>query len=334
MNLITGATGFLGTHLMIGLLFEGKPVKAIKRKDSNIGFVEKVFRFYKKESLFSQINWIEGDLMDAHFVNEAVNNCDLVFNCAAQVSFAARDAKKMIRNNVQITSNVVNACLQNNVKKICHVSSIAALGSDLVISESTPRDKKENYSAYSKSKYESDLEVMRGTAEGLQTIIVYPSVLLGPWEKESGMFPLIENLQKGMKYFPKGASAFIDVRDVADMMIKLSFSEIENDTFILSAENLNYEQLFHKISTILKVKSPEKVVSEKMMKIASRLNDIKYFFSHKSNPLSKELIEISNKKIVVSANKINAAISHEYLSVENSVTTMMRFSEYLSNTTS
>ena len=329
MNLITGATGFLGTHLMMGILSEGKPVKALKRKDSDIGFVEAVFRFYHKEALLSEISWIEGDLLDVNFTADAVKNCRMVFNCAAQVSFSAKDSKNMIRNNVKITSNIVNASLQSDVEKLCHISSIAALGNESILTEITSRDKKEPYSAYSKSKYESDLEVMRAMAEGLKTIIVYPSVLLGPWKTETGLFPLIYNLQKGMKYFPQGTSAFIDVRDVVALIMKLSFSEIENENYILSAENLSYNQLFKKISLMLNVKIPDKPVSENMMRFASWINEIKYIFSSRSNPLSKEVVRISSKNIVVSAEKINSAFSHRYFDMENSVATMIKFKEFL-----
>ncbi|NCB09315.1 MAG: NAD-dependent epimerase/dehydratase family protein, partial [Bacteroidia bacterium] len=127
---VTGGTGLVGAHLLYQLTAAGKKVKALKRKTSNLQQVLKVFSYYSENhtTLFDQIEWVNGDILDYYSLEEMLAGVTEIYHCAAIVSFDPKERAKMIANNVEGTANLVNAALENGVKKICHVSSVAALG--------------------------------------------------------------------------------------------------------------------------------------------------------------------------------------------------------------
>jgi dihydroflavonol-4-reductase len=130
MIFVTGGSGLVGSHLLFDLTSSGKQVRALIRKNSSIELTRKIFGYYSgnPEKLLSSIEWVEGDVMDIYSLYEAMQDADQVYHAAAMVSFLSSDHKEMLKVNIDGTSNVVNACLYKNVKKLCYVSSIATLG--------------------------------------------------------------------------------------------------------------------------------------------------------------------------------------------------------------
>jgi dihydroflavonol-4-reductase len=130
MIFVTGGTGLVGAHLLFELTNAGKKVKALKRETSNLQQVLKTFSYYseKPQELFNQIEWVNGDILDYFSLEKILEGVTEIYHCAAIVSFRSAERKKMIQNNVDGTANLVNAAIENDVKKICHVSSISALG--------------------------------------------------------------------------------------------------------------------------------------------------------------------------------------------------------------
>src|SRR5665647_796621 len=130
MIFVTGGTGLVGAHLLYELTLAGKKVKALKRKTSNLLQVLKTFSYYTKtpKELFNRIEWVDGDMLDYFALEKILEGVTEIYHCAAIVSFNPKERQKMIANNAEGTSNLVNAAIENRVKKICHVSSIAALG--------------------------------------------------------------------------------------------------------------------------------------------------------------------------------------------------------------
>src|SRR5688500_7197054 len=134
MNLVTGATGLLGTHVLLELLMRGEKVRALKRAGCDLSAIHNVFEFYESSQLLQKIEWAEGNVLDVVSLQEAMEECDRIYHCAAVVSYHRRDRSKMYRVNIEGTSNVINAGLEAGVKKLCHVSSIAAIGREFPMS--------------------------------------------------------------------------------------------------------------------------------------------------------------------------------------------------------
>ena len=130
----------------------------------------------------------------------------------------------MMTANIAGTTNLVNVAIQKKVNNFCHVSSIAAIGradNDKPIDENTIWKASKRNSNYAVSKYGAEREVWRGMEEGLNAVIVNPSILLGPGELNSGTGKLISTVLNGLKFYTTGTNGYVDVRDVAKVMIEL-----------------------------------------------------------------------------------------------------------------
>jgi nucleoside-diphosphate-sugar epimerase len=171
------------------------------------------------------------------------------------------------------TRNVVNAALEQRVRRFCHVSSVAALG----VPPDMPYAADENYQGagtdntrYGCSKEGSEKEVMRGMAEGLNAFIVNPSVILGMACGAKGTTSLFRKLYRGILFYPNGSNGFVDVWDVVRAMIILMNSPISGERFILNGVNIRFQDLFREVSELFGKKAPRIRITRAMTEIAWR----------------------------------------------------------------
>nr|WP_320117667.1 NAD-dependent epimerase/dehydratase family protein [uncultured Marinifilum sp.] len=325
MILVTGGTGLVGSHLLFDLLSKGEKVRALKRASSNIELVRNTFSYYTDNvnELFDKIEWINGDMLDIFSLEDALKEIDDVYHCAALVSFEQKDKKNMLNINVEGTRNLINACLDANIRKFCMVSSIAALGSpeenENITTEKTPWSPEEKRSGYSMSKFQSELEVWRGIEEGLNAIIVNPSIILGPGQWNKGSSQLFSSVNNGLKYYTKGITGYVDVRDVSRAMIELMKSNIVNERFILNSENCSFEFIFKTIAKYIGIKGPTKYASKKMTEIAWRLAYLKKIFLLKSAGFTKENAQSAHNIHNYSNQKIKDALGFKFIPIERSI---------------
>ncbi len=324
MNLVTGGTGLLGSHLLYYLVKSGEKTRAIKRKHSNIESVRKLFNYYSpgQPNLFENIEWLDGDVLDIFSIEQAMQNVDYVYHCAAMVSFSPKDSNEMLNINSQGTSNVVNMALEKGIKKLCHVSSIAALGrqnySELINEECWWKDAPGN-SNYAKSKYASEREVWRASEEGLEMVIVNPSIIIGPGNWNKGSSKMFQTSAKGLKYYSEGTSGFVDVRDVALTMIKLINSDIKGERFILNGENSSYRNFFNLIHDNFGTKRPYIKANKLLSEIAWRMDTIKCFLSGESPLLTKESARSAHNKHSFSNQKTREKLQFEFMGLQKMI---------------
>lgn len=328
LALITGGTGMVGMHLLLHLIKSGDSVRSLKRSTSDLNLVKEVFSFYKSETLFSQIEWIEGDIKDIISLSEAMIGIDTVYHTAALVSFDPKDRERLYKNNIEGTENVVNACLENNITKLCHVSSTAAIGASLNGEVSTENNqwKEEKVSSnYAISKHYAENEIWRGVAEGLSAIIVNPSIIIGPGDINRSSGRIYQSIKNGLRFYTSGSNAFVDVRDVADAMILLMNKPIESERFLLIGENLTYKSLFNKVAQSLYLKSPTIFITDFMVKIAWRVAKLNAWFTRKSPIITAESAKSSINTNTYSAKKIHDTIGFNFRSIDEAVENAGRF---------
>jgi len=324
MILVTGGTGMLGAHLLFELVSAGNNVRALKRSTSKLEVVKKIFSYYSSDpdELFAKIEWFDADLLEIENIFQSMQGVDFVYHVAAKVSFIPKEREKMINNNIKGTANVVNAALQNNIKKLCHVSSISALGvadKDVETNEETFRNPKSKYSGYSLSKFYSELEVWRGITEGLNAVIVNPSVILGSGDWSSGSPAIFSRVHQGLNYYTQGITGYVDVLDVVKVMIKLMESDISNQRFIVSATNLSYKELFVKVAENLNAKKPNTEANALMLGIAWRLEYMKSLLTS-ANPLfTKEMANSAINTHFYSSKKLFETIDFKYNSIDETI---------------
>jgi len=310
---ITGATGLLGSYLSRSLIKQGYKVRASKRKNSKMDLLK---------DIQSQIEWVEGDILDIPFLEKAIEGVDLVFHCAAIVSFSPKEQKKMMAINVEGTANIVNICLHYNIPKLIHTSSIAAIGrpehSNLITEKTKWQESKLN-TAYAKSKFQAELEVWRGHYEGLNIGIVNPSIILGAGYWDSGSCKLFKTMQNGLKYYPVGATGFVDVRDVAKAMVLVAKSDKIAERYIINGSNVPYRYLFDTMAKELNVPKPSIEVSPFLRKISWRLEKIRSFFTRKSPLITKDTALLSSLSYEYSNTKSIQDLGMEYISLEKTI---------------
>nr|WP_299338585.1 SDR family NAD(P)-dependent oxidoreductase [Allomuricauda sp.] len=295
MILVTGGTGLIGAHLLFKLAEKGERVRATYRTENSISKVAKVFGYYSEnpESLVKKIDWVKVDITDLSLLDVHFKGVDFVYHSAALISFDPKDFSALLKTNVEGTSNIVNLCLKHGVKKLCYVSSIAALGQgkkNTTITETTEWSDS-NVTVYGLSKYEAELEVWRGWQEGLPSIIVNPGIVLGPgfWHQGSGVF--FKHVAKGGKNSFPGGTGFASVNDVVSAMMLLMTSELSGERYILVNQNQSYLETFKKMAAHLGVSAPNRVVPLWVLEILWRMDFISQLITRKRRKLTKNIVK-------------------------------------------
>ena len=322
MILVTGGTGLVGSHLLWHLLQKGERVRAIHRPGSDLEHVREVFGYYGNGDLAEKIEWFPADTLDLVPLNEAMEGIGKVYHCAAVISFNPSDRKRMRKANIKSTANIVNLCLEHKVEKLCHVSSVSALGRRYDGSAITENDLwkySKKRSGYSVSKFHSEMEVWRGMEEGLNAVIVNPSVIIGPGNWSRGSARFFTAVRKGLKYYTEGMTGFVDVRDVCRCMITLMESDISGERFIINSEDIPYRDLFNMIAKALDKPVPDTHASERLAEIAWRLEWLRSRFTWGKPRLTRETARSGRSISRFSNEKIKQATGHRFIPVEESV---------------
>jgi len=261
-------------------------------------------------------------------LEDAMEGIEEVYHCAALVSFLPADKKKLVRINTEGTSNVVNAALENNVRKLCHVSSIAALGRPEsqaeLIDENLVWKTSKNNSVYAVSKYGAEREVWRGTAEGLDAVIVNPSIILGVAGPGQGSSRIFNTVWEGLKFYPPGKNGFVDVRDVVRAMILLMNSDIRNERFILNVDNIEYKRLFELMAAEMGKPAPGIKVSPFLSGLAWRLEKIRSMVTGVKPLITRETAHTAVQHYEYSNEKIKKELGFAFTPIEETISHFCR----------
>jgi nucleoside-diphosphate-sugar epimerase len=261
MILVTGGTGLLGSHLLLQLLEKGEAVRAIYRTEKKRDAVVKLFTYHtgKAQELWQKIDWVQGDVLDVPSLQNAMQGVTKVYHCAAAVTFLKKDRPYMHKVNTEGTANVVNVCLEHENVRLCHVSSVAAIGrdgSEEVINEENEWKESSHNAAYAVSKHNAELEIWRGIVEGLNAFMVNPSLIIGPGDWDASTGAMFNKAWKGLPFYTRGGNSFVDARDVATIMIRLMDSDVREERFIIGAENRKFKEVFERIAKTMGKKPP------------------------------------------------------------------------------
>ncbi|MBK7884719.1 MAG: NAD-dependent epimerase/dehydratase family protein [Chitinophagaceae bacterium] len=311
MILVTGGSGLLGKELICQLLAGGKEVTAIYNKTPLPDFNS------------AKLIQVQCNILDVIGLEEVMQNVEQVYHCAAIVSFSPKKKNQLFKINIEGTANVVNAALDAGVKKMLYVSSVAALGrirENEVINETMNWTEETSNSIYGKSKYLAEMEVWRGIGEGLNAVMVNPSLILGAGDWQSGSSQIFKNVYDEFPWYSNGITGFVDVRDVAGAMIQLMQSDISKERFIISADNKSYGYVFNLIAKAFGKKPPHKKVTPLIAKIVWRLEAIKSLFTGRDPLITKETAHTALAKVNFDNTKLFKFIpGFTYHSIEDTI---------------
>lgn len=306
---ITGITGLLGSYVAKEFAPLGE-IHGFKRSSSSLRLLEDVD---------FPIQWHEGSMSDVDSIDKALEGIDLVIHCAGLVSFLSKDEDQLFDVNVKGTTNLVNAMLYSGVKKLIHVSSVAALGRNpeqKVVDENHKWAESPFNTKYGISKYMGELEVWRGEQEGLDIIVVNPSVLLGKIQDDRSSTSIYSYVLKNSTYYPKGSINYLDVRDAARLMRMLFEKGSWGNRFILNKESLKYQEFFSKMASAFNKKAPSKPVTDFLLKIGLMFLSLGRSLGLTKNPLNKQTAMISQQDITFENKKIKELLDYQYIPLE------------------
>lgn len=315
MILVTGATGFLGAELVFQLLKTEEKVRCTKRESSKIP--------NKLISLADKIEWVTADILDFSDLQDAFDGVAKVFHCVALVSFDESLKARMLEVNAEGTQNIVTLCVHHNIEKLVHVSSVAALGNareNGLVDEKCFWEGFEIKDGYSVSKYRGEMEVWRGIEEGLNAVIVNPSVIIGADAGTAGSGAIFESVKNGLAYYTRGGTGFVDAEDVAKCMILLMNNPIKQERFVISAENLSYQNLFEQTSKAFGLAKPQKLAKPWMLNLAWRLTVIKNYVLGKRGGINKTIAKTADKVSEYDNSKIKALFNYNFIPIAESIT--------------
>ena len=327
MILVTGGTGLLGSHLIHNVASAGKSVRAIYRDKKRIEKVKVLFSFYKTPlEVFDTIEWVECDVLDVVTLQEVMTGCDEVYHCAAMVSFQKKDYQTMLRINKYGTANVVNVAMDIGVKRFLHVSSTAAVGKTSLnqngyqsVVETNKWVDADRHSGYAISKYLSENEVWRGIEEGLNAVIINPSVIIGPGDWNESSLSIFRTLANGLKFYTLGANAFVDVRDVVFAMTNLmERPESFNQRYLCTGTNVSFKQLFDVTAKQMNRKAPFLLAKSFLSGLAWRVSWLLSLVTGHQT-VTKESASSAQAKVNYDSSKLKNVLDFEFRSLEDTV---------------
>jgi len=311
MILVTGGSGLVGKELIHRLLERGERVTALCNKSPLGDFNSPLFR------------QVPCSILDITGLEAAMEGIDQVYHCAALVSFNPARKKELFTINVEGTANVVNAALNSGVRKMVHVSSVAALGrirENEAIHEGMQWTEESSNSLYGKSKHLAEMEVWRGIAEGLEAVIVNPTIILGNGDWSSGSTQIFRSVYDQFPWYAEGMTGFVDVRDVVTAMVELMNSKVDSERFILSEGNYSYREVFEKIAQAFGKKPPHRRITPLMAALVWRLEAIKSKFTGKDPLVTKETARTALTKAIFDNSKLpKFLLNFKYHAIDDTI---------------
>lgn len=330
MILVTGATGLVGAHLLAELIPHHSVITALYRSEDKRQQALSVLKYYgiAEDKAHEVIRWVKTDILDLVQLKCVFEGVTKVYHCAALVSFHKMDYPQLLRTNVEGTANVVNMCLRFGVDKLVHMSSVAALGDatkDGMVSEQSKWASYDGKSGYAVSKKHGEREVWRGIEEGLNAVIVNPTVIFGAAPLNQSSIAIFKTVLNGQRFYTTGSNAIVDARDVAAIMHQLMEREVSKQQYLLVGENVSFRAIMNEISDQAGKKRPSIGIESSMFPKAVRFIEnvgklfrIKPLLAYDSAVASISRTEYSNKKIT-------DLLDYKFYNLKESVTNVLKY---------
>lgn len=313
MIAVTGANGLLGSFIVRKLIDQNESFVALKRQGSDTSLLSDVNHL---------ITWRDADVLDEVALQEAMKGVSKVIHAAAIVSFNPRRAKEVLNINALGTRHVVNACLEHDVKRIVHISSVAALGrqkGQKKIDETNKWVDSKLNSVYAESKYIAELEIFRAQEEGLSAVMVNPSVILAPadWNKSSAqLFRYV--WQQGL-FYTDAYLNYVDVRDVTHAVVQLLNEPLHGERFILSAGNISFGDFFQQVARHFNKRAPSVKLGRNLLQVVARLERVRSAIIGNEPLITRETARLAGTEFLYDNQKITNALNFQFQPIDKTL---------------
>ena len=269
--LVTGATGFIGSELTRQLVARGERVRILRRAGSSLDLLG---------DAATHVEHAEGDVTEPPALLRAMQGVAQVYHTAGFVGFGGRrDREHLVRINVGGTANVIDAALARGVERLVHTSSVAALGrpehAARPLDETSEWQRSRMNTEYAHSKYLAELEVHRGVAEGLDAVMVNPTVVFGVGRAGENTRRIAERVRdRRLPAVPPGGTSVVDVRDVADGHICAMGQGRTGERYVLAGENLSWRAIVDTLAAAFGVPAPQRTLPPGPSMVAAALSEV------------------------------------------------------------
>ncbi|MFI3263116.1 MAG: NAD-dependent epimerase/dehydratase family protein [Rikenellaceae bacterium] len=312
---VTGATGLVGSHIVCELLKRGKTVGISFRSEQKLANLNELL---KREGVDLPYNSYKVELDSYEEFSEILVGYDAVVHAAANVDLS-KNTKGYINSNLDLTKAVLWAVEKAEVKRFIHISSIATLGEakegSNLINENCELDSLVGKSGYSRSKFYCENVVYRAFFEGLNGVILNPSVILGSNLQKSSSSKIIATLSRKNKFYSSGVTGYVGVRDVARAVTEVLDTDITLKRLVVSNENLSYKELMSLSASIMGFAAPVMKVSDRLIK--GVVLGLRFFEKLKVNfGLSSSMVECLISQKYYDGTEITKCTAFTYMSLE------------------
>jgi len=319
MVFVTGATGLIGSYLLLELSKREKKIRAVKRESSDLDVVKNLFLEFSDLESFEKIEWVETDLLDIPSLSASLEGVETIFHTAGCVGFDDREKELIHQINVEGTEDLVNLAIAANVSEFVYISSIAVLDEmqeEKFVDEQSKFDTEKSHSEYAISKKKGEMAVWRGSQEGLNVLVVYPSVVIGSLDGKRTSEKIFQLASRKKMFATEGITGYTDVRDVAFCMAELADKEVWNQSFVISSEDKSYTEIFNFLRNkwhLDQVKS----LSKSKLKFIQGISQISRLFG--GPYMSKSGYNALTGKAMYSNQKIKETININFIPVEEAL---------------
>jgi dihydroflavonol-4-reductase len=247
--LITGATGFIGSHLCRALAKAGYTTRALIRSTSSLSLIEDL-----------DLDLAVGDLMDPGSLEAAMRGIEVVIHCGAEVG-GWRDRESMVASHIVGTENILNALARSDARRLLYTSSVAALGvPDPAPSGQDPVPMDEHHQwnydpddwAYGYAKHCAEQTVLKATATGLDALILNPAAVIGAGDKNLVASAIVYHMGRGLRPpIPPGGLNVVHIEDVVAGYVAAIEHGRSGERYILGGENVGFEAFLQEIASVV-----------------------------------------------------------------------------------
>ena len=310
--LVTGATGFVGSHIVRKLIAAGHSVRILKRRNSPM----KLLKGLSFETAL-------GDVTEKGSLLQAMAGVEAVFHSAGLVSFWSGDTEPLYRINSDGTRHVVEACLEQKVKRLVHTSSVSAIGRPPP-GEIGDESLKFNWwpwrIPYCNSKFLGEEEVRRGVQRGLDAVILNPAVIFGPGDLHYHGGAMVLQMARGnIRYYFKGGCSTCDVEDVAEAHLAALKKGRTGQRYILGGENVSWKEMFRVIAEMVGVEPPQKKIPIPFLSTYARSLDWISRLTHRRPILTPEEVRISQVPVFFDSGKASRELGYRITPLRESL---------------
>jgi dihydroflavonol-4-reductase len=295
---VTGATGFVGSHVARALAAQGADLRLLVRSGSDLRNIQEL-----------QAERVMGDLRDAASLKKAVAGCDVVFHVAADYRLWVRDPDEMYRSNVEGTKAILEASRESKVRRVVYTSSVATMGfqsNGHLANEESPVSLANMIGPYKRSKYMAEELAIEAGKSGMDVVVVNPTTPVG--ERDIKPTPtgriVVDFLKKKFPAYVDTGLNLVDVAECAQGHIAALEKGRSGERYILGGENLTLKQILDRLADITGLPSP-KIKVPYVVALATGVVDqvVTGYIRNREPRATIDAVRMGRKKMFVSSGK-------------------------------